>query len=376
MKVTLQNILTFAATSSLIVAQTAAFAPIPSNTPSLIVSRGSSSTTTSLAAKRPIKTKVQRDWSYTEENGDTYEADGDISLKVFLPENGEKVKGCAFFMHGFSQYTTAYSETLQRVADNSNVAVISADTGISSRIVLGTILSNLFEMIKNREYPQFVLQRALSEDTKQIIRMISNGDEAFKEFNIGKNVPKGVCGHSMGGGLSFPVAADSPGVNYVFTMAPAFGVSAFDPIEEGVMKKTVNNSMLLAGKADLIARASKVEEIAAASNGKKKNSSVFVDIERGLHAGFEDQLVILRYPLDTILSFVLDLNFRERIFLKFIFNTFFNTGQLEGSELLMQFFFDKMAKGQKVTLADADKYLEENIKTKWDKKFEFSYPTN
>ena len=51
-------------------------------------------------------------------------------------------------------------------------------------------------------------------------------------------------GHSMGGGLSFPIAAGDycKEIDYVFTMAPAYGVEEFDPISKGVKKYTAPNT--------------------------------------------------------------------------------------------------------------------------------------
>ena len=346
-----------------------AFSPLSSN---LIASNkpsvGGRSSISPLSAK-PQRRKIERDWTYTDENGETYEAGGKLEVKVFLPDDGN-VKGCVFFMHGFSQYTKAYQDTLEKVANKANVAVISSETGIVSGVVLGELLSDPLAMIKDRTRAQFVLQRALSEDTKQCINMVMKGDDVFKELNIGKNVPLGVSGHSMGGGLSFPVAADCPKVNYVFTMAPVAGVPQFNPIEQGVDMRTVNNSMLVAGTWDLIAKADKIEDIYNKSNEKKKNSSTYVEIDRGLHTGFEDELVITKISLDSILGKFLDLScLSEKLLFSLIGFVRTNTGQLKGSEELMGFFFEKMVKGQKVTAQAADQYLEENIKEKWDKKF-------
>mmetsp|Transcript_21303 Transcript_21303/g.31984 ORF Transcript_21303/g.31984 Transcript_21303/m.31984 type:complete len:383 (+) Transcript_21303:110-1258(+) len=313
--------------------------------------------------------RIEREWTYTEDDGTEYEGKGKFETYVFLPEG--EVKGCAVFMHGFSQYTLAYRETLLRVAKKANIAIISPETGITSGIVLGELLSKPLELIKDRNRAQFVLQRALSEDAKQCIRMVMDGEEVFKDLKIKKNTPLGVCGHSMGGGLSFPVAAEFQRINYVFTMAPAAGVPQFDPISNGVEKRTVANSMLLAGSCDLIARPTNVMEISQKSNEKKKNSSTFVEIKGGLHTGFEDELVITRIPLDRIIVLVFGFNaILDLIALAFAGFLRTNTGQLEGSELLMEFFFDKMANGRKVDPNAADIYLKDNLDNlKWYNKF-------
>lgn len=377
MKLTgISNILALVATSSL-THQAGAFAPLQASQ----ITTKPSSAGRSLSSDPlfllggPDKKKIERDWTTIDANGEEYVSKGSMKTKIFLPEEG-KVKGCAFFMHGFSQYTAAYEGTLQDTADNANVAVISVDTGIASWFVLGELLSDPLAMIKDRSRAQFVLQRALSEDTKQCIRMIKAGDEAFKEFDIGKNVPMGVCGHSMGGGLSFPVAAAFPSINYVFTMAPVAGVAAFDPIEEGVKVAASNNSMLLAGSWDLIGKSKNVEAISTASNEKKKNSSIFVEINKGLHTGFEDKLVITKIPLTSILAPILGIQgFLEKTIFKTV-TSFLrtNTGQLDGSEALMEYFFQQMVNGKKVTMKDAEAFLDDDVKAKWSKNFDFSQP--
>lgn len=328
---------------------------------------------------RPQTITLDRDWTYIEENGDIYKGKGSIEVKIFQPNND--IKGHVFFMHGFSQYTEAYSNTLQNVADYANVAVFSVDTGIASRIVFGELLSKPFALIKDGNRSQFVLQRALSEDTKQCIRMLKDGkfDSILKsEMNIDRNIPVGIAGHSMGGGLSFEVAAEFPQyITYIFAMAPLAGVPQFDPIRKGVQIQTVDNSILLAGSWDLIARSKNVEAIAIESNKNIKDSSIFVNIERGLHTGFEDELVITNIPLDRILGALIDFGSTlDKIVLLILVELLsVNTEQLEGTELLMKFFFEKMAKGQSVTLEEAKNYLEDNIETKkWDNQFKMTYP--
>jgi hypothetical protein len=325
-----------------------------------------------LFARNPKTEKIERTWECKEENGDLYEAGGKMTVKVFLPEEGD-VKGCVYFMHGFSQYTEAYSDSLAKISNSANVAIISPETGITSLIVLCELLSNPLALLTDRIRAQFVLQRALSEDMKQCIDMVKEGGSVFEKLGIPKRVPKGVAGHSMGGGLSFPVAAEKD-IDYVFTMAPFGGVPQFDPITAGVDVRAAKNSMLLAGLWDLIAKADGVSEISAMSNEKCSGSSTYVAIKRGLHTGFEDELVITKLPLDTILGKILALfvnipGLLESVIFAFLGFLRTNTGQLEGSEELMEFFFQKMVSGQKVTAKDADKFLQSNLKTEWYEKF-------
>lgn len=316
-----------------------------------------------------VKAKnIERDWNV----GD-YKADGAFTADVIIPDG--EVKGCAFFMHGFSQFPKAYMKTLKRVSDNANIAIIAVETGVTSDIVRNG--EDKPEEKDSKQWLQLCLQRAVSEDTKQCIRMVLDGDEAFSEYNIGNSVPLGVCGHSMGGGLCFSLVSDPEfhDIDYVFTMAPAYGEKEYDPIT-AVKARTVENSMLLAGSLDFVARADAIKEISATSNAKGGRSSIYVEIKRGIHTGFEDKLVLFNISLGTVLTVISFLtSFVEPLILKGLQFLRTNTGQLEGSELLMTFFFQKMVEGKKVTLEDADKYLEDNIKGRWDDKFQFEYPS-
>jgi len=319
----------------------------------------------------PVK-DIQRDWSFED-----YEAEGEFSADVFVPADGQ-IKGCAFFMHGFSQYPVAYYETLIESVEASGVAIIAVETGLTSKGVLGESMKAKLKRVS----PQFVLQRAVSEDTKQCIRMLKEGSDAFADLGITKNAVGNkiaVMGHSMGGGLSFPVAADC-GVDYAFTMAPAFGEEKFDPIAEGIDRRTPKESMLLAGGWDLIARAKKVKEISVEANKAKPNSSILVNIKRGLHTGFEDEVVLFSVPFDSILKgaglggkifgFADNALFSALKFLKFARK---QTGQIAGSTILMSYFLTAMASGKNLNPEAAEQYLDENIAERFEDKFDITY---
>mmetsp|Transcript_28474 Transcript_28474/g.59653 ORF Transcript_28474/g.59653 Transcript_28474/m.59653 type:complete len:429 (-) Transcript_28474:52-1338(-) len=321
----------------------------------------------------PVK-NIERDWSF-----DDYEATGEFSTNLFLPKD-RKVKGCAFFMHGFSQYPIAYRQTLIDACDSASVAIIAVDTGLTSEGVLNESMKS--KLKRGSDSPQFILQRAVSEDTKQCIRMVMEGNDLFAEYGVKKSTVGNkiaVMGHSMGGGLSFPVAADCD-IDYVFTMAPAFGEELFDPINEGVEKRTPKYSMLLAGGWDLIAPAKKVEEISATANSKEQNSSIFVNIARGLHTGFEDSVVIFDVPINSITKItgyatkifgLADVAFMKLLDLIAFGRT--KTGQLDGSSALMSYFLCAMVAGKGITTEDAEKYLDDEIADIFEKKFDFKY---
>lgn len=316
---------------------------------------------------------IEREWTW----GDDYTATGEFSVDTFIPEG--EIKGCVFFMHGFSQYPVAYQKTLKLTADNANIAIIACETGLTSGIVLKDIASKPFSFITEPSWPQFALQRALSEDTKQCIDMVLKNDEAFKEYGITKDLPLGVCGHSMGGGLCFYVAKTFPEVNHLFAMAPAEGVEPFEPLCAIEDKNTdvTDNSMLLAGNWDLIAPSDKIKQMSVDSNKEKSMSSILVNIQRGVHTGFEDKLVIFGIPivngLGLIAIFFNILGFGEFLFLKLLSLVRTNTGQLEGTRALMDYFFGQMANGEEITVEGAKEKVADSIKEKWEDKFDIKY---
>jgi len=326
------------------------------------------------AVRIPVE-DIERTWTFND-----YEAKGEFSVDLFVPENGN-VKGCAFFMHGFSQYPIAYRKTLKEAAESTNVAIIAVETGVTSKIVLSDVVK------KQTKTPQFALQRAVSEDTKQCISMVLDGNDVFAKYGVTKRAVGdriAVMGHSMGGGLSFPVAADK-NIDYVFAMAPVAGESVFDPVKEGVDVRTAKNSMLLAGSWDLIGRAKNVKKISSASNKKREESSVFVDIKQGLHTGFEDKVVLFGIPLFSSLGFlgiVLNILGFADVFIFQIVQRFLallginrkRTGQLAGTRALMDYFLSAMVAGEKVTLKNAEDYLEGRIKDSDVDNFDFQYP--
>lgn len=324
--------------------------------------------------RTPRKT-IERNWSF-----EGYESSGEMTVDFFLPEDGV-VKGCAFFMHGFSQYPEAYCTTLKRAADKANVAILAVETGISSGFVLR-------EALKNRSEAQFVLQRAVSQDTNQCIKMVLEGNDVFKEYGITmKNVAKrvGLMGHSMGGGLCFPVAAGD--IDYVFTMAPAYGVDSFNPIAKGVGKYNVPNSLLLAGSWDIIAPANKIKKISEVSN-EKFTSSIFVDVRGGLHTGFQDRVTVFSIPLlpglegtslvlnllGIVDSFIFTAVDVVQAFLVLLRVNKRRTGQLAGTRVLMDYFLESMVNEEKLDFEDAKKYLDDHLDDRYENNFELSIP--
>ncbi len=317
----------------------------------------------------PVR-NIERDWEF-----DGYTADGEFSADLFLPENKE-IKGCAFFMHGFTQYPVAYYGMLKETCETAGIAILAVETGFTD------VFSDALRAALSGVSPQYILQRAVLEDTKQLIRMLKKGDGAFAEYGltldaVGENIA--VMGHSMGGGLSFPASADCK-IDHVFVMAPAYGVAPFHPIENGLEQRTPKASMMLAGGWDVLARAGKVNALSVKANKNITDSSTYVLVERGLHTGFQDQIVLFDNELAPILRNIGFLNFFLGLIDSFLINflqlfSFFRTrtGQLDGTTVLMGYFMSAMVEGEEITPASAEKYLDDSIKEKFEDKFEFSY---
>lgn len=299
---------------------------------------------------------------------DRTDGKGDFKADVILPEDGE-VKGMAFFMHGFSQYPKAYRETLKTVADEAKIGIVAVLTGTISDIVIGGVL-------KERESPQYLLQKYVSADTAQCIQMVKGGDESFSSLGIPSDTPKGLIGHSMGGALCYYVASlCKDDINYVFTMAPVPGEPEFAP-KHAIKTKVPNHSMNLAGNWDLIGRAGKVEQITKQCNEKMPGSSIYVEINRGVHTGFEDTLVLFNLKLSTARSLVFKIldysNFTVVLVLKIVNFLRGRTGQIEITRTLMSYFMTSMVEGKKTTNEGAMDALKNDpdIKDKWIKKVE------
>ena len=323
---------------------------------------------------------IKRDWKW-----DGYEATGDFDVNIFVPDHNMgkgNIKGCAFFIHGFLQGPSAYSCTLQKAAETANVAIIAVKTGICDKHIILEGMGRIpFVRRFNPVSLSFVLQCAVSEDTKQCIRMVLKGDQVFQKYGINKNIVKkkmAVMGHSMGGGLSFHVAeAFSKNIDYVFTMAPFSGVPKFNAVNS-IKRHAVGNSMLLAGEWDILAHSCKVKEMTATSNANQTYSSIFVEAKQGFHTGFQNKVEFGGYPilylipeLVTYYSFVNEGFLSENqlvlfallmleAFLLFLNANQIRTGQLDGTRALMEYFLVSMTQSKDLSLDIAARYVCDN----------------
>lgn len=304
-------------------------------------------------------TSIKRDWTW----GSDYAADGEFDVSLFIPEDGE-IKGCAFFMHGFSQYPIAYSETLKQASSASQVAIVAVETGVTD--VLRESLS--YPKAERKKKLNFLTQRALMKDTEQCIKMIMEDNTIFSDYGITKKDQVALIGHSMGGGLTFPLAAMVPSVEYLFAMAPAAG--EFDPIIEGVEKRNPKSSMILSGTWDRIAKANIIKNISDAANEIDENSSSIVKVKRGLHTGFQSNIVIGDFKISSVVNF-LNLSGVVTKVLNGVSYLRVRTGQLKGTEALMEYFLMCLVEGKSLSPGDAESYLKENTTPRVQKKFLF-----
>ena len=301
---------------------------------------------------------------------------GRFKAEIILPEDRNKpVKGVVFFMHGFSQYPKAYRKTLVNVANDTEVGIVAVQTGFLSPQVIWDVIKGL-----GKQSPPYFLQKALLEDTTQCIKMVKDSNKIFADVGIPNGRPTGLIGHSMGGGLAFNLSAQSD-IQYVFAMAPVAGVEQFKPTT-AINKKAPNHSMLLAGSWDLIAGTSKVDKLSKLCNQKKKNSSVYVTINRGLHTGFEDTIVLFNLKLSNLVELVITL-FKEINISNFFFITLsekiirflrVETGQIEITNTLMSYFLKNMVKNENISIEEANKALKDdpNIEERWFQKVDIS----
>jgi len=109
-----------------------------------------------------------------------------------------------------------------------------------------------------------------------------------------------------------------------------------------------------------------VEGISEKANSKMKDSSVYVKIARGLHTGFVDEFVFFGVPIFSILKECNHIG-------NFFGLEDFIIGQIDGSSILMSYFLSSMVTGKRITPEDAEKYLDDNIKDRFEDKFDFSY---
>jgi hypothetical protein len=124
----------------------------------------------------------------------------------------------------------------------------------------------------------------------------------------------------------------------------------------------------------LIAKDKTVKELSVLCNSETSRSSIYVDIDRGLHTGFQDDLVIFNVNLSEVLGMIgLFKNVLVNIF------SFFRTrtGQLEITRTLLSYFCSQMVKGESITIEEAMHALktDPDMNEKWVEKATVTYGT-
>lgn len=294
----------------------------------------------------------------SEENGK-----GEFGTEVLLPvlPDDENVKGVVFFMHGFSQYPKAYRKSLEVLADEAKVAVIGVETGTLSSEVVKDIVKG-----KGKDSAQYVLQKAVSQDTEQCIKMVNESNEIFTSLGVpgGGDLPMGLVGHSMGGGLCFYVAEKFK-IDHVFVMAPVAGEDEFKP-KPAIQSWAPKQSMLLAGNWDIIANMRLIKQMSEQCKIKNTNvsnsASLYVEINRGTHTGFEDKLVLFNVDLIKAASLVFKILGVAELAVTLVgaIFAFFRTktGQIEITRVLLSYFMETMVNGETISDEGASEALQ------------------
>lgn len=321
------------------------------------------------AGKTPIvfkRAKIERTWEGARDGSE-------MKLDVIVPPTG-KPKGVVCFMHGFSQYPMAYRNTLKDISERAGIAIVAVETGLTSSQVLSDTISRVGN-------PQYVLQRAVAKDTLQCMQMIKNGEAPFNEFPQSARSKLGVFGHSMGGGLTPYVASKVKRVEYMAGMAPFFKVEPEFTPEDALMEGNVPlHSMFLSGSWDLIARPSRIREVSAFVNSEKTESSIYADIDKGVHTGFQDTIVLFNARL-TVYSwkffFLQFIGAFEVLLVYLIQKCLSDQGQRDLMRSFWVYFFTCMVNGTNPSPATAMSFLEndKSLKSKWIERIDtIDYP--
>merc|ERR1711933_139491 len=169
-----------------------------------------------------------------------------------------------------------------------------------------------------------------------------------------------------------------PHVSHVFTMAPVPGEEEFTPAS-AIEKRAPQASMNLAGNWDLIGKTRIAKDITKRCNTQIPGSSMYVEINRGVHTGFEDELVLFNVDLGRAASMALKVlnisNFATVLALKIVGFVRGRTGQIEITRTFLSYFMTKMVNDDE-NLSDVEALEvlknDPDIKEKWVKKVEIS----
>ena len=279
------------------------------------------------------KVKVQRP---PERGGGRYIVD------LALPAQKASPKGIVCFLHGFSQYPLAYWDTLHELATDLGVLIGAPETGIFSLRVLRRWLSGEFG--RSPDALQESLQRTLAEDALQMLDLMRQRAPPFDDLELSEDLPRAMMGHSMGGGLCFYVGRHAR-IPALAAMAPFPQLQGdLDP-SKNIASDPPSEAVLLAGGWDFIARGSPTEKPGEAIKQLARmcgSNALYSEIPRGLHTGFEDELVIGDWPLiDGAGGLPGPSNFLERL-IRFVLvitsGVQFLTDQLDISEAELSHF--------------------------------------
>jgi hypothetical protein len=284
---------------------------------------------------------------------------GSMQVDCILPKskddgNNKNIRGVIIFLHGFSQEPKAYRPSLEQVSNKLQVAIVAPEIDLDSFQVLGDVadrVGNLF----------YCLQRALAFDGIQCLNMTLNRQEPFSDFLPTSPFPVGVAGHSMGAGLSWFVASQfSKEISYVAAMAPLNGVPAFAPNDRNVPRQSLH----AAGSWDFLAKPLEVQNLTHIANTVHPNSSIYVEIARGTHTGFEDEPVLFNISIENAIKVLGNLEVIGFLFsyllIYVVERVLTNKVQANLTRALLEYTFDCMIQAKPVSAEDLWTSLKSN----------------
>lgn len=213
---------------------------------------------------------------------------GEKKCRVFSAKGVTDRVGTVVFLSGFAQTPEAYKGLLERCA-SAGIVVLAPLTS-----TLSTSRSRLQENLVNDG--EFWIERAIDDSHPDLKQYLPRGK--------GKG-PVGILGHSVGGGLSYALAARIPQAQSIATMSPFPSLSkGFNPaevIEGNSFQASSRRALVLAGGLDLYSRAKNVDsDIVTPLTKALGEAAVECEfLKFGLHTVYQD---FIDFPLEEIVA--------------------------------------------------------------------------
>ncbi|GMH37809.1 hypothetical protein BSKO_05682 [Bryopsis sp. KO-2023] len=194
--------------------------------------------------------------------------------------------GTVVFLSGFAQTPEAYTSLLERCAAAGVVALVPmTSTTATSK---SRLQSNLLDD------GAFWMEHVINNSSSELQPYLPQGD-----------APVGILGHSMGGGMTYSLAALFPQAKSIVTMAPTPALTeGFEPAEVIASEKfqaSKRRVLVLAGGLDPYAKARDIKrEIVTPLTTAFGEGTVDYEFTRlGLHTMYQD---FIDFPLEDIVG--------------------------------------------------------------------------